>query len=389
MLPVYGQRYKQVVFDSVVVTPDLVYGSSLDINNNNITLMLDVYEPYNDTPGIKRPLLVLAHGGSFVQGNRKTNDMVTICSNLAKRGFVVASIQYRLGVNIFSGNTLEKEFSHAVWRATQDGRAAIRWFRRNAVDTNTFSIDTNNIFTGGVSAGGVMGMHLAFLDTEQELAQTVIDTALLGGIEGSSGTAGYNWRVKGVVNLCGAISNVRWMQNNTNVSLCSVHGTNDQTVPYKTNYFYFLSAPVALLQGSFSIDSMAQTLGMYSDFYTFLGAGHVPFANNSFYMDTTLDFVAKSLYLQIYGQPATGIQAVLSEHNVNVYPNPVKDMLYIGSNHTEQIKNINLFDMNGNLLLNSNRTDFIDMSAYQNGMYFLHVETVTGKIISKKIIVCH
>ncbi|MFN4082642.1 MAG: carboxylesterase family protein [Bacteroidia bacterium] len=382
-----AQRYKNIVFDNVKITPDLVYGENKDVNGNDLTLMLDVYEPENDTPNIKRPLLVLAHGGSFIQGSRKSTDMVNICTEMAKRGYVAASIQYRLGVNIFSGNTLEKEFAQAVWRATQDGRAAIRWFKRNAIDTNTFGIDVDNIFTGGVSAGGVLGLHLAFLDTETELAQTTIDTNAVGGIEGNSGTPGYNWRVKGVVNLCGAISNVNFMQNNTNIKICSMHGTNDQTVPYKTNYFYFFGSPIALLQGSFSIDSMANKLGMYSDFYTFEGAPHVPFVSSTEYMDTTLNFVANSLYHQIFGKPTVFVEPKINEHRFDIYPNPVSNILNIVADAYVKINELNVLNLNSDLIIKSKGKQNINVEYLPHGNYILQIITDNG-VTYKKFIKC-
>lgn len=370
-----AQRYLNPVFDSVTVLPDIAYGSNVTVNGDTSQLLLDIYQPFNDTPGVKRPLLVLAHGGSFVGGSRKSADMVTICTEMAKRGYVVASIQYRLGINLFSGNSLEKEFSQAVWRATQDGRAAVRWFRQGAANNNTYQIDDEQIFTGGVSAGGVLGMHLAFLDQASELGQTQIDTTVLGGIEGNSGNPGYSWRVKGVVNLCGAISNVSWMSNNPDVKLCSMHGTNDQTVPYKTNFFFFLSAQVAILQGSFSIDSFARANAMYSDFYTFEGAPHVPFVNNAAYMDTTIQFVSQSLYDQLFGK-TTSIASVNNPlQHVGMYPNPASTSIsFNGLNSNAQVV---ISDINGKMyakqLVGSNQP--IDIAGMPEGIYMVQLQT--------------
>lgn len=371
-----AQRYLNPVFDSVTVLPDIVYGSSVTVNADTAQLSLDIYQPFNDTPGVKRPLLVLAHGGSFVGGSRKSADMVTICTEMAKRGYVVASIQYRLGINLFSGNTLEKEFSHAVWRATQDGRAAVRWFRQDAANSNTYQINDEQIFTGGVSAGGVLGMHLAFLDQAGELAQTPIDTNVLGGIEGNSGNPGYSWRVKGVVNLCGAISNVSWMTNNPDVKICSMHGTNDQTVPYKTNYFFFLSAQVAILQGSFSIDSFAQQNGMYSDFYTFQGAPHVPFVNNAAYMDTTIEFVSQSLYDQLFGKTTAIASMQQALTNVVVYPNPANTQIQIAGLNSSNVQVV-ITDIGGKILTMQNigSTQTIDVSGFPQGIYFVNLKS--------------
>ena len=43
-----------------------------------------------------RPLIILAHGGSFIAGVRANPSMVSLGEAFAKRGYVVASISYRL-----------------------------------------------------------------------------------------------------------------------------------------------------------------------------------------------------------------------------------------------------------------------------------------------------
>ena len=54
------------------------------------TSAVDIYQPTGDTMAA-RPLIILAHGGSFVGGTR--NDDVTVdslCVHFAKRGYVTA-----------------------------------------------------------------------------------------------------------------------------------------------------------------------------------------------------------------------------------------------------------------------------------------------------------
>ncbi|HWB62587.1 MAG TPA: hypothetical protein VG603_03680, partial [Chitinophagales bacterium] len=82
-------RYKDVVFtnwqvDSVAYTVV-----------NGRPLLMDVYQPTGDT-AVLRPLIIFAHGGSFMHGDRHVDRMHEICSLLAKRGYVAVSIDYRL-----------------------------------------------------------------------------------------------------------------------------------------------------------------------------------------------------------------------------------------------------------------------------------------------------
>ena len=72
-----------------------------EVNN----LQLDIYQPGDTENNIL--LIILAHGGSFIAGVRTTLDGLRV--RLAKRGYVVASISYRLMTIldlIFSSTTL-------------------------------------------------------------------------------------------------------------------------------------------------------------------------------------------------------------------------------------------------------------------------------------------
>ncbi len=391
VLQVQGQRYLKPTFDSVVVTPDVKYGFNYSYKGDSTDLFLDIYEPYGDTL-LARPLVVLAHGGSFLQGSRKAQDISTLCSRLAKLGYVCVSFQYRLGVDILSGKTLEQEFQQAVWRAVHDGRAAIRFMNKSIANGNSYRLDANQIYGGGISAGGVLGLQLAFLDVPSETGILKIDTNIVGGIEGNSGNAGYSWKVKGVINLCGAMANVNLMDNNKSLSVCNMHGSLDATVPYKTAYFKIFGASVALLQGSYSVDSAAQKKAIDTRLHTFEGADHVPFTGltdtQKMYMDTTVDYVGRYLYRHV-----TGIipDAVLEQNNsikfMQSYPNPANSKLQVFGNESKE-NTWNLYDMQGKLVLSKTSNEFteiLDVSAISRGTYIL-VTTSAGYTQHNKIV---
>jgi len=390
---VQAQRYKDKVFTSVSVD-SVVYGNANTFSNAPQDLKMNIYQPVNDT-ATNRPLLVLAHGGSFIGGSRYSPDIVYLCNEFAKRGYVCVSIQYRLGVDYIevTQGFIGPEFAKAVWRGTQDGRAAIRYLRANA---STYKISTGQVYLGGVSAGGVLGLHEAFLDLPSEVASAdpKIDTISIGGIEGSSGTPGQSWRVKGVINLCGALGNVSWMSNNKNVSIFSVHGTNDATVPYKTDYFYAFGNQVAKLSGSFVVDSMAKALGMKSVFYTFKDAPHVPFApgvgsaqSSTAYMDTTEGLLRDFLFENLKTQ-GVGVNNILAKADVKLYPNPAKEMVTIEVNNgTKNV--ITLIDLSGKTIetIQSNKAfTNINLTHLQAGIYFVNISNENGSVTQKLII---
>jgi hypothetical protein len=382
-----AQRYLMPVFDSIVITDSIPYGSANNYLGASTTLAMDLYMPYGDTT-TNRPLLVLAHGGSFIGGNKKAADIVKVCMEFAKRGYVCASIKYRLGVSTSNPLTLANEFANAVWRGTLDGRGAIRYFYKDASMGNNYKIDTNNIYVGGISAGGVLGLHVAYLDKPSEAgsANPSIDTASIGGVEGSSGNAGYSWKVKGVINLCGAIGTSTWMNDNKNIGIVSVHGTNDNTVPFKTDYFKAGVIPIALLSGSYIVDSVAKANGDPSALKVFYGQDHVPFSlptpTGIAYMDTTIRFVADFLYKDIKRIPSNGSginNRYMDDLDLKVFPVPSKSSITI---QFENNQNTNfafeLFDLNGKLLSSQStisNTLQIERNNLMNGFYILKIKS--------------
>ncbi|MES2380352.1 MAG: T9SS type A sorting domain-containing protein [Bacteroidota bacterium] len=389
-----AQRYKDKIFTNVTID-SVVYGNAAQYNNIAIDLKMNIYQPMGDT-ATNRPLLVLAHGGSFVNGTQYDADVVYLCNEFAKRGYVCISLQYRLGVNIseiiLDQNQAGPQFANAVWRGTLDGRAAVRYLRAHL---NTYKISAGQVYLGGVSAGGVLGLHEAFLDLPGEVGNSTpkIDTTSIGGVEGSTGSPGYSWRVKGIINLCGGLGDIEWMRNNTNLSIFSVHGTNDQTVPYKTDYFYASGIKVARLSGSFVVDSMAKALGMKSVFYTFQNAPHVPFSpgvgsaeSSTAYMDTTERMLSDFLFDDIKTN-GVGVKSVTA-NTLKLYPNPTNGKVNIEFSNNI-LRNIEIIDLSGKTmkeLVSSQTMNSVDVSDLKQGIYFVKAYTDNGTSTQKLII---
>jgi acetyl esterase/lipase len=126
----------------VVGQPDLVYAIPLGFR----PLRLDLYLPSGG--GAQRPLVVYIHGGGWQSGHTRHSgafaDWPSVLASLARKGYVVASIEYRL-----SG---EARFPAAV----ADVKTALRWLRSRARELR---IDRARAVLWGGSAGG----HLAAL----------------------------------------------------------------------------------------------------------------------------------------------------------------------------------------------------------------------------------
>ena len=106
-------RYVEEVFADVTVTSNIVYGTNISVMPALVglppgpqDLVMDVYEPEGDTE-TDRPLLLYFHTGNFLPvymnggptGTKTDSCAVELCTRFAKMGYVVASVDYRLGWN--------------------------------------------------------------------------------------------------------------------------------------------------------------------------------------------------------------------------------------------------------------------------------------------------
>ena len=148
-------RYENVIFDKISKI-SVVYSETYDWSPSNPGLEMDIYTPSNDIVN-NRPLLIFAHGGVYIEGDKNSNTMVTLCEEFAKRGYVTASIRYRLTnlQSLLSSNSYNI-FSQTVVNSISDMKSAVRYFRKDvAENNNTFGINPDLIFVGGYSAGAV------------------------------------------------------------------------------------------------------------------------------------------------------------------------------------------------------------------------------------------
>ena len=363
-----NNRFFEEVFQAVTTTSDLQYGSAITYSGTTENLTLDVYEPQGDV-FTERPLIVFAHGGSFIGGNKTSSDIVTLCNKYSRLGYVCASINYRLGFEGFIPNATTA--TETVYRATTDMRAAIRYFRKDRATSNTFRIDTANIFAAGVSAGAFMALHLAYLDEISEIPSAV-DSVAFGGIEGLSGNDGYSSKVKAVVNLCGAIKDTSWI-NAGDIPCISMHGTNDDVVPYGSSVINVIGIPIFVVDGSSSVAARQENVGVVNEFYTWQGLGHVPFVNSAVYMDSVFLAVTPFLANQLGCEVQLGISDI-SNPSFSVAPNPTNGIINLSS--SSSIDFIKIIDMQGKVLLSeSPKTISANISAdfLPSGMYFIQV----------------
>lgn len=265
-----AQRYLTEVFTNVTKTPNIVYAQNISVltgTPTQVDLRLDLYEPTGDTE-TQRPLVLYFHTGSFLPilrnntatGDRADSATAEMCRQFARRGYVAASVDYRLGWNPL-GTTQDIRTGTlllAVYRAIQDARACVRYFKKSySVDGNPYKIDTNRIILCGQGSGGYIAMAYVTLDKPQEIqllkfiagetnatygfqqGMPYVNQQLWGDYDGFNGTPGfsisnhpgYSGRVRMAVNMGGALGDSTWLEPG-DVPIVAFHSINDPFAPY-------------------------------------------------------------------------------------------------------------------------------------------------------------
>jgi hypothetical protein len=293
-------KYVDVLYpeSSVQVTKNISYATHITVlpaltggNPAPENLAMDIYSSSDNTDA-KKPLVIFLHTGNFlpryvnngVSGARDDSATVAFCKRLAQRGYVVASISYRLGWNPASPNenVRRETIINAAYRGVQDLSACVRFFKKDAAGSNTYGIDTTKIAAGGQGTGGYITLAYSTLDRQSEIRiekfynldanrWMVQDSALMGDREGFKipGTTGalvienhkgHTSNAQITFNLGGALGDSSWLEAGS-LPIISVHGIQDPFAPYKLGVVAVpgTNPPLNVVDVSGSYDVMMRT----------------------------------------------------------------------------------------------------------------------------------
>lgn len=347
-------RYTKKIFGEIDTLKNIEYAQAEWLNNPiglladyNIhegeqstelrPLLMDLFLPKNDTVA-KRPAIIFSHSGAFLMGSRLSDDMVAFCDSFARQGYVTATIDYRLGmgadVTRFLGvivglSVNEDNAKRAAYRATQDGRAAIRFLKKNA---DLYGIDSSRIFLAGSSAGAIQDLSVLYLDREHEIPEDTQNDPLLGGLD-DIGPSGPDATPDAVVAMWGAAWNTNFIENKK-TPLLLMHGENDNIVPFKKGIPLAGSVPDNPLvnfnmpetYGSYSIDKALTNRAIPHETYFVKNKGHefygadtgmFPPEGPNEYWDTVHQKISDFLFHQL--KPNADFDFVLNENTLNTF----------------------------------------------------------------------
>ena len=213
------------------------YGKAKDYLGNEIKLQADIYQANVNwfADQLKeRPLIVLYHGGGFKANGRNGGIMKLIATYYAQRGYVAVSADYRIGWNQSDATALcgageQKDYLDAQYRAMQDERMLVRYFKSQA---NTIKFDSNRIFLMGISSGAT----LVCSRLEDEWISNQDDRlARLGPLESHEINQQYSTEIAGILSFAGANLTPE-ISADYRTPIAFFHGTCDNAVPYKEQY---------------------------------------------------------------------------------------------------------------------------------------------------------
>ncbi len=114
--------------------------------------LLDIYYPENTIE--KLPVIIDIHGGGWMYGYKEINK--NFCLKLAEKGFLVASINYRLAGDVLFDDQIRDIF------------AALKWLSENLKD---YPADLDNVFLAGDSAGGHFSCVTTAVNLNEDLQE--------------------------------------------------------------------------------------------------------------------------------------------------------------------------------------------------------------------------
>lgn len=447
-------RYLDEVFSTITIDSNITYGTNKTFSsgfNASQQLKMDVYRPDNDT-ATSRPVIILMHAGSFLDGSltgfnfadKNEHCIVELCTRYAKRGYVAVSMTYRLGWNPTAGDqdTKSKTIINAVFRAMQDAKTCLRYFRNDvANNSNQWGIDPTKFILGGSNSGAYVALAASNLNKPAELeipkvldinGLPYIDTLLIGNFEGFGGSQntdnypGFSSDFNGVLALGGAVADTIIIEPGE-TPVIAFQGADETLTPYNTAVVITTTLqPVIEVSGSGDFMPVVERMGNNAGFSpnSFAGApkniqggvqtrtidGLYPFYGQAFepwnwydgsnpsinatasqvkamrYIDTIMGYSAPRLFRLLvdstYGEPS-GIREVNGRVEMRLFPNPATTEVNVSINTLQKpMASIAIFDLAGRMLKEFNNVDAydrtVDVRDMSSGVYLLSVKLKDG-----------
>lgn len=164
--------------------------------HDSIKLSMDIYQPAKKNGN--EVCVIYVFGGAFMAGSKSTKTNVEFCKSLADSGYVVAAIDYRLGMKGVKKRGLRalKPMVHSINIATEDLYAATAFLLENS---ERIGFDKKKVVLSGSSAGAITALQANYELANQNERSRVLPSdfryaaviSFAGGIYSKEGKPDY------------------------------------------------------------------------------------------------------------------------------------------------------------------------------------------------------
>jgi acetyl esterase/lipase len=205
--------------DSVAVESGIAYDKYPETK-------LDILQPKAPSKA-KRPGALVIHGGGWVNGTKESQ--IPTCLRYVEKGFVCATVEYRLAK------------AAKAPAAVEDVLRAEQWFEKNA---KKYNVDKKRIVVTGGSAGGHLSLMVGMTPKSAKLGPPSHVRAVVnfyGITDVGDQLGGPNMREyavtwvpeqEGRLKLAARVSPMTYVRRGL-PPILTLHGDADQTVPYE------------------------------------------------------------------------------------------------------------------------------------------------------------
>lgn len=394
-------RFAQIPYfelSEIVEIKDVTYGWAPRWPSTVVdTLKMDIYMPDPSVDPLEvRPMVVMVHGGSFINGTRQ--DMASICREYARRGFVAATISYRLGWDcnafpLFICNQCGPEVDKlrvAAYRSVQDTRASLRYLAFNA---DEYKIDPTHFFVGGTSAGSIAAINAHYLDQDKAAIFCPDCVNAVGPLDEGVNTIQAEYTIRGLLNNCGATFSPEALDGVAETPVISFHDDGDCIVPSNIGWALGCFNCTSFFQGYGSQQIHAKSLE--DNICSRLNLRQNSLSHCSFASDVVINRSScfmKSIFCEScssgttneitgweecdqQGGP-TSVRVAL-EANFRIYPNPSTGLLMIEDFKFDKggDRYLKIMDLTGTVVFSikpGNTSNFtLDLGHLPKGMFFV------------------